>query len=98
MYMSNCSLSDCLMATKKHFFHFGSFNTKDGSEIRIWEDKWLGNITLREQYTILYNIVHHKSDRITTVRKYHSPRLAALNVLLGRLVLTHLLKGTNEFR
>ena len=37
-----------LMATKKHFFRFGSFSIKDGSEIRFWEDKWLGQTTLWE--------------------------------------------------
>jgi hypothetical protein len=37
-----------LMATKKFFFGLGSFLIKDGSEIRFWEDKWLGNATLRE--------------------------------------------------
>jgi hypothetical protein len=36
------------MATKKFFFSLGSFSIKDGSEIRFWEDKWLGNATLRE--------------------------------------------------
>ena len=56
MYMSNCSLTDCLMATKKHFFHFGSFNTKDGSEIRIWEDKWL-EISLFENNIQFYIIL-----------------------------------------
>jgi hypothetical protein len=50
------------MATKKHFFRLGSFSIKDGSEIRFWEDKWLGNTTLREQYAALYNIVHRKGD------------------------------------
>jgi hypothetical protein len=28
----------------------------------VWEDKWLGNATLREQCHALYNIVRHKSD------------------------------------
>jgi hypothetical protein len=37
-----------LMATKKFFFGLGSFSIKDGMEIRFWEDKWLGNATLRE--------------------------------------------------
>jgi hypothetical protein len=37
-----------LMATKKYFFGLGSFSIKDGSEIRFWEDKWLGNVTLRD--------------------------------------------------
>jgi hypothetical protein len=37
-----------LMAAKKYFFGLGSFSIRDGSEIRFWEDKWLGNATLRE--------------------------------------------------
>jgi hypothetical protein len=52
------------MATKKYFFNLGSFLIKDGSAIRFWEDKWLGNTTLREQYPTLYAIVRHKSDTI----------------------------------
>jgi hypothetical protein len=35
-----------LMAIKKDFYHFGSFNIKDGSEIRFWKDKWLEHNTL----------------------------------------------------
>ena len=37
-----------LMATKKDFYRFGVFKIKDGSEIRFWEDIWLGNATLRD--------------------------------------------------
>jgi hypothetical protein len=45
-----------LMVTKKYFFPYCSFATKNGSEIRLWEDKCLGNATLFEQYSALYNI------------------------------------------
>ena len=45
------------MATKKFVFPFVSFSIKDVLEIRFWEDKWLGNATLREQYPVFYNIV-----------------------------------------
>src|SRR5207237_3731232 len=97
------------MATKKHFFRYGSFNIKDGSEIRFWEDKWLGNTTLREQYLALYNIVRHKSDTIATVmesappnvtfrRNLVGPWLAAWNALLGRLALVQLTQVTDVFR
>jgi hypothetical protein len=34
--------------TKKFFFPYGSFSIKDGSEIRFWKYKWLGNATHRE--------------------------------------------------
>ena len=42
-----------LMATKKDFYRFGVFKIKDGSEIRFWEDVWVGNATLRDQYPAL---------------------------------------------
>lgn len=48
-----------LIATKKHFFPFGSFSIKDGSEIRFWEDKWLGNATLR---VVAYLTVPRRRD------------------------------------
>jgi hypothetical protein len=35
----NSHLWTGLMAKKRHFFPFGLFIIKDGSEIRIWEDK-----------------------------------------------------------
>jgi hypothetical protein len=52
------------MVTKKYFFPYGSFSTKDGTEIRFWEDKWLGNATLREQYLALYNNVRHTREGV----------------------------------
>jgi hypothetical protein len=55
------------MATKKFFFGHGSFFIRDGSEIRFWEDKWLGNTTLHEQYPTLYSVVHHKGDTLAHV-------------------------------
>jgi hypothetical protein len=35
-----------LMAMKNKFSRLGKFSIKDGSEIRFWEDKWLGTTTL----------------------------------------------------
>jgi hypothetical protein len=97
------------MATKKHFFRFGVFNIKDGSEIRFWEDKWLDNTTLRDRYPALYNIVRHKGDTIATVmqcsppnvtfrRDLFGPRLASWNSLVARLSSVQLTQGPDEFR
>jgi hypothetical protein len=47
---------------EKKFFRFRSFSIKEGPGIRFWEDKWLGNITLREQYPALHRIIYHKGD------------------------------------
>jgi hypothetical protein len=44
-------------------------------EIWFWEDKWLGNATLREQYPALYSIVRHRGDTIAKVID-NSPPLA----------------------
>jgi hypothetical protein len=84
------------MAAKKYFFGLGSFSIRDGSEIRFWEDKWLGNATLHEQYPSLYNIIRHKVDTITKVMESSPPnvsfrrdlsglRLVAWNALLQHL-------------
>ena len=97
------------MATKKYFFSHGSFSIKDGLEIRFWEDKWLGNATLREQYPALYNIMRYKGDTIATVmesfppnvtfrRDLIGPRLQSWYILLQRLSTVQLSHGSDVFR
>ena len=87
---------------------YGSFSIKDGSEIRIWEDKWLGNATLREHYPALYNIVHRKGDTIATVmesfppnvtfrRHLVGPKLQSWCILLQRLSTVQLSHGSDVF-
>ena len=49
-----------LMKVKDTFLNYDSFQLNDGNKIRFWEDKWLGNHTLREQYHTLFNIVRKK--------------------------------------
>jgi hypothetical protein len=94
-----------LMATKKHFFSPRTFSIKDGSEIRFWEDKWLG----REQYPALYNIVRHKGNTIAKILETSSPnvlfrrdlsgqRLVSWNGLLLRLANIQLQPGHDVFR
>jgi hypothetical protein len=97
------------MATKKYFFGLGSFFIKDGSEIRFWEDKWLENVTLREQYPALYSIVCYKGDTIAKVMETSPPnvtfrrdlsgqRLVSWDALLQRLAHIQLQPGHDEFR
>jgi hypothetical protein len=97
------------MATKQKFFSFGQFSIKDGSQIRFWEDSWLGNAPLREQYPALYNIVCYKSDTIKKVMATSPPdvtfmrdligqRLVAWNALLQHLATVQLSSGPDEFR
>jgi hypothetical protein len=49
-----------LMKVKSDFLRFGTFTIKNGTQIRFWEDQWLGTSPLREQYPCLYHIVRHK--------------------------------------
>jgi hypothetical protein len=97
------------MPSKKFFFRFGSFSINDGSQIRFWEDKWLGNMPLSKQYHVLYKIVLHKSDTIATVmatspldvtfrRDLINPRLVAWNILLQHLASIQLSPRPDVFR
>jgi hypothetical protein len=81
---------------------------KDGSEVRFWEDKWLGSTSLREQYPALYGIVRHKGltiahvletnpPNVTFRRNLYGPRLVSWEVLLQRLANVHLTGGRDEF-
>jgi hypothetical protein len=87
----------------------GNFKLQDGKQIRFWEDKWLGDNTLKEQYLNLYNIVQKKS---ATVAKNFSTRplnvsfrrsLVAANLqswhhLILRLANVHLRERADIFR
>jgi hypothetical protein len=48
------------MRVKDDFFQRGRFVVGDGSTVQFWEDRWLGNLSLAENYPNLYNIVQHK--------------------------------------
>jgi hypothetical protein len=71
------------MATEKFFFHYGTFLIKDGSQICFYEDSWLGNRPLSEQYSALYSIVRHKSDTIALVMATSPPDVTFRRDLIG---------------
>ena len=98
-----------LMAAKASFFRFGKFAIKDGSQIRFWEDIWLGHTSLSGQYPALYNIVRYKEVTLASVMQTLPPnmtfrrdllgtRLATWNTLLGRLATINLEPGPDVFR
>jgi hypothetical protein len=45
-----------LMKVKDQFLEFSTFNLHNGTHVRFWEDKWFGNVPLKDQYPCLYNI------------------------------------------
>ena len=43
------------------------FKVHNGKQTRFWEDKWLGNSALKDQYPNLFNLVHRKQAIVPTV-------------------------------
>jgi hypothetical protein len=56
-----------LMRVKNDFFRRGFFKVGTGDSVRFWEDIWLGNTPLAQQYPSLYNIVQRKNIMVATV-------------------------------
>jgi hypothetical protein len=55
------------MDIKDQFISMGHFRVQNGTLIRFWEDKWIWDSALKDQYPNLYNIVRKKSATITDV-------------------------------
>jgi hypothetical protein len=69
---------------KKCLFCHGTFSVKNGARIRFWEDAWLDNAPLSEQYLALYRIVRRQGDTIATVMATSPPNTTFRRVLLGQ--------------
>ncbi len=76
--------------------------------LRFWEDEWLGNSILKEQYPCLYNIVRHKKATVAQIfennplsfswrRDLIGSKLAAWNNLLPRITGFQLTQEQDEF-
>ena len=82
---------------------------KDGSQVRFWEDIWLGNRSLRDKYPQLYNIVRKKQDTVADVlstqisnlswhRDLFGNKLAMWNNLASRLASVRLNQERDGFK
>jgi predicted phosphoadenosine phosphosulfate sulfurtransferase len=97
-----------LMKVKAYFFSRGSFKVGNGLDSWLWEDFWLGDKPLAQQYPSLYDIVQHKDVLVANVligfpiniafrrnlTKYKWKRWLHL---LGRLVHVNLSKENDTF-
>jgi hypothetical protein len=79
------------MKVKGHFQESSTFNIHNGEHIRFWEDKWLGNFTLKKEYSSLYNIARTKHISIA-----HVFRSAPLNITFRRALVGDKLQRWNE--
>ena len=46
------------LKVKDGFFNRGTFSVINGESIGLWEDTWLGDMPLSNQYPSLYSILH----------------------------------------
>ena len=95
------------MKVKDTFTNYGSFQLNDGNQIHFWEDKWLGNLTLREQYLALFNIVRKKHAIVASLfvppnvsfrRTLTGHTLSLWHDLVARISYVHLNDNTDVFR
>ncbi len=97
-----------LMKAKQDFLRFGTFKINNGSQVRFWEDNWLGNRPLKDQYPGLYSIVRKKFMTIAEVLTVAQPniswrrsllgaKLAAWNELLSRVAQINLIDENDDF-
>jgi hypothetical protein len=55
------------MRVKKDFFERGSFFVGNGQSTRFWEDTWLGEMPLADQYSLLYTIMRQRNALVAEV-------------------------------
>ena len=72
-----------LMRVKKDFFSRGHFIVGNGSTTRFWEDIWMGDASLAQQYPPLYNIVQQKNVTIANVLVHVPLHIEFRRVLTG---------------
>ena len=98
-----------LMKVKTEFLRLGSFTLHNGSQIRFWEDVWLGQTKFSQLYSSLYNIVYRKHPTVAEVlgsvplhisfrRALVGAKLVAWNELVLRLASIQLIDGRDTFR
>jgi hypothetical protein len=55
------------MKVKDSFLNLGYFQLGNGHNVRFWEDRWLGNSTLKELYPTLFVITRKKHISVISV-------------------------------
>ena len=71
------------MKVKRDFLRFGTFMFKNRSQVRFWEEIWLGDTPLREQYSQLYIIALGKQDTVLVVLSVYPPNVSWWRDLFG---------------
>ena len=72
-----------LMKVKDQFIDLSTFQVHNGLQTRFWEDKWLGNFTLKEQYPSLFNIARKKLSSVAHVLSTSPLNISFRRALVG---------------
>ena len=72
-----------LMGVKDEFFSRGCFHVGDRQGTRFWEDTWLGDTPLSQQYPSLYNFVQRKDVSVHDVLSQAPLNLGFRRALTG---------------
>ena len=71
------------MKIKDKVLKKGSFSIKDGSTAWFWEDNWVGNVSFRDRYPSLYNIVRDPHAIVAKVMATRPLNISFRRTLLG---------------
>ena len=98
-----------LMKIKDEVLTNGTFLIKDGSATRFWEDTWVGNMSFKDRYPSLYNIVRDPHATVAKVmasqplnisfrRTLWGPKLRDWSNLVAQIAPFNLVDGSDSFR
>ena len=71
------------MNIKDEFLTNVTFLIKDGSATRFWEDTWIGNMSFKDRYPSLYNIVRDPHATVTKIMTSQPLNISFRRMLLG---------------
>jgi hypothetical protein len=71
------------MNVKESFLSLGHFQVNNGRNIQFWEDKWLKNFTLRQQYPSLYAITRRRNVLVASIFSMTPLNIAFRRGLVG---------------
>ena len=97
------------MKIKDEVLAKGSFEIKDGSKARFWEDTWVGEVSFKVKYPSLFNIVrdpHATVAKVLATRPFNlsfrralvDNKLVEWRNLVAQITHVDLVDGLDNFR
>ena len=76
------------LKVREDFLGCDTFNTKDGSQIRLWKNVWVGSKPLIEQFPNLYNRLYYPHITVANPMNQISLHITFRRVLVGKKLTT----------